>query len=127
VTDGSHYRSLYRDFIYIEEPTLGFINSAQHDPHYSVVFSHRTVNYNTVSWYFGEYFAIGLAKIWSSTAMLPNQEEMWKSYHLAVAARGGYGKGLVFFDFRGELLAKSVDARILMRVRIYHILLRMAQ
>jgi hypothetical protein len=23
VTDGSHYRSLYRDFIYIDEPTLG--------------------------------------------------------------------------------------------------------
>ncbi|KAJ7929075.1 FAD/NAD(P)-binding domain-containing protein [Mycena leptocephala] len=84
VTDGSHYRSLYRDFIYIEEPTLGFVN----------------MNYNTVSWYFGEYFAIALAKIWSSTAMLPNQEEMWKSYHLAVAARGGYGKGLVFSDFR---------------------------
>jgi hypothetical protein len=26
VTDGTHFRSLYRDFIYIEEPTLGFMN-----------------------------------------------------------------------------------------------------
>ncbi|KAJ7929165.1 FAD/NAD(P)-binding domain-containing protein [Mycena leptocephala] len=86
VTDGSHYRSLYRDFIYIEEPTLGFMN----------------MNLNTVTWSFGEYFAVALAKIWSGTAMLPNQEEMWKSYRKAIVARGGYGKGVLFFSFRGD-------------------------
>ncbi|KAK7054193.1 dimethylaniline monooxygenase [Favolaschia claudopus] len=82
VTDGSHYRSLYRDFIYIEEPTLGFMN----------------MNLNTVTWSFGEYFAIALARVWSGTARLPNQKEMWKEYRKAVADRGGYGKGVLFFD-----------------------------
>ncbi|KAJ7716350.1 hypothetical protein B0H14DRAFT_3901384 [Mycena olivaceomarginata] len=42
VTDGSHYRSLYRDFIYIDEPTLGFMN----------------MNIMTITWSFGEYFAM---------------------------------------------------------------------
>ncbi|KAK7042291.1 dimethylaniline monooxygenase [Favolaschia claudopus] len=79
VTDGSHYRSLYRDFIYIEEPTL--------------------VNLNTVTWTFGEYFAIALARVWSGTARLPNQKEMWKEYRHAVADRGGYGKGVLYFNF----------------------------
>ncbi|KAJ7837898.1 hypothetical protein B0H14DRAFT_2790468 [Mycena olivaceomarginata] len=27
VTDGSHLRSLYEDFVYIDEPTIGFLNS----------------------------------------------------------------------------------------------------
>ncbi|KAJ6543948.1 hypothetical protein B0H19DRAFT_1169103 [Mycena capillaripes] len=82
VTDGSHYRSLYRNFVYIEEPTLAFLN----------------MNYNTVTWSIGEYFAIAIAKIWSGKAMLPTQAEMWKSYRKDVAAKGGYGKALVFFN-----------------------------
>ncbi|KAF8201084.1 hypothetical protein K438DRAFT_635384 [Mycena galopus ATCC 62051] len=82
VTDGSHYRSLYRDFIYIEEPTLGFMN----------------MNLNTNTWDFGEYFAVALARVWSGTARLPTQPEMWKAYRQAVAERGGYGKGLLYFS-----------------------------
>ncbi|KAJ7122950.1 hypothetical protein C8R44DRAFT_785014 [Mycena epipterygia] len=78
VTDGTHFRSLYREFIYIEEPTLGFMN----------------MNYGTVTWTFGEYFAVALAKIWTGTTMLPNQAQMWKSYRVDIAARGGYGKWL---------------------------------
>ncbi|KAF7377709.1 Dimethylaniline monooxygenase [Mycena sanguinolenta] len=84
VTDGSHYRSLYRDFIYIEEPTLGFMN----------------MNLNTNTWDFGEYFAVALAKVWSGTARLPNEEAMWKAYRKAIAERGGYGKGVLYFSFR---------------------------
>ncbi|KAF7362502.1 Dimethylaniline monooxygenase [Mycena venus] len=84
VTDGSHYRSLYRDFIYIEEPTLGFMN----------------MNLGTVTWSMGEYFAIGLARVWSGTAKLPNQQDMWKDYRKAVAERGGYGKGVLYFKHR---------------------------
>ncbi|KAJ6567406.1 FAD/NAD(P)-binding domain-containing protein [Mycena vulgaris] len=80
VTDGSHFRSLYREFIYIEEPTLAFMN----------------LNLGTVTFTFGEYFAVALAKIWSGTAMLPNQAEMWKSYRAGVVARGGYGKWLTY-------------------------------
>ncbi|KAJ7853521.1 hypothetical protein B0H14DRAFT_3865784 [Mycena olivaceomarginata] len=79
VTDGSHYRSLYRDFIYIEEPTLGFMN----------------MQLNTLTWTFGEYYAVALAKVWSGTAHIPNQQEMWKKYRSAVAERGGYGKGVL--------------------------------
>ncbi|KAJ7122947.1 hypothetical protein C8R44DRAFT_158414 [Mycena epipterygia] len=78
VTDGTHFRSLYREFIYIEEPTLGFMN----------------MNLGTVTWTFGEYFAVALAKIWSGTAKLPNQAQMWKSYRADIAARGGFGKWL---------------------------------
>ncbi|KAJ7716349.1 hypothetical protein B0H14DRAFT_2643860 [Mycena olivaceomarginata] len=77
VTDGSHYRSLYRDFIYIDEPTLGFMN----------------MNIMTITWSFGEYFAVALAKVWSGTAKLPSQHEMRKAHRRAVAERGGYGKG----------------------------------
>ncbi|KAJ6562008.1 hypothetical protein B0H19DRAFT_992041 [Mycena capillaripes] len=82
VTDGSHFRSLYRNFVYIEEPTLGFMN----------------MNLGTVTWHFGAYYAMALAKIWSGTAMLPNQAEMWKSYRKAVAAKGGYGQGLLYLN-----------------------------
>ncbi|KAJ7499445.1 hypothetical protein FB451DRAFT_1205463 [Mycena latifolia] len=85
VTDGSHFRSLYREFIYIEEPTLAFMN----------------VNLGTVTWTFGDYFAVALAKIWTGTAMLPNQAEMWKSYRASVAARGGYGKKLTYLGDGG--------------------------
>jgi hypothetical protein len=28
VTDGTHLRSLHEDFLYIEEPTIGFLSSA---------------------------------------------------------------------------------------------------
>ncbi|KAJ7664682.1 hypothetical protein B0H17DRAFT_1211229 [Mycena rosella] len=80
VTDGSHYRSLYRDFIYIEEPTLAFLN----------------MNLGTVTFTFGEYWAVALAKIWTGTAMLPSQQEMWKSYRATVTERGGYGKKLTY-------------------------------
>ncbi|KAJ7122893.1 hypothetical protein C8R44DRAFT_784863 [Mycena epipterygia] len=78
VTDGTHFRSLYREFIYIEEPTLGFMN----------------LNIGTTTWTFGECFAVALAKIWTGTAMLPNQTQMWKSYRADIATRGGYGKWL---------------------------------
>ncbi|KAJ7318092.1 hypothetical protein DFH08DRAFT_971568 [Mycena albidolilacea] len=84
VTDGSHYRSLYRDFIYIDEPTLGFMN----------------MNIMTIAWSFGEYFAVALAKVWSGTAKLPSQHEMRKAHRRAVAERGGYGKGVLIFSVR---------------------------
>ncbi|KAJ7762715.1 FAD/NAD(P)-binding domain-containing protein [Mycena maculata] len=85
VTDGSHYRSLYREFIYIEEPTLAFMN----------------MNLGAVTWTFGEYFAVAIAKIWSGTARLPNQAEMWKSYRERVAASGGYGKKVLYLPSTG--------------------------
>ncbi|KAJ7468945.1 hypothetical protein B0H11DRAFT_1395491 [Mycena galericulata] len=80
VTDGSHFRSLYRDFVYIEEPTLAFMN----------------MQLGTVTWSVGEYIAVAIAKVWSGTAMLPNQAEMWRSYRAGVAARGGYGKQVLY-------------------------------
>ncbi|KAJ7167640.1 hypothetical protein C8R46DRAFT_1093672 [Mycena filopes] len=100
VTDGSHYRSLYRNFLYIEEPTLGFLN----------------MNQGTVTWTMGEYFALAYAKIWSGTAKLPNQARMWDDYRKEVASAGGYGKPLVFFKtpeyttfFTGWLNSAAVE------------------
>ncbi|KAJ7667499.1 FAD/NAD(P)-binding domain-containing protein [Mycena polygramma] len=80
VTDGSHFRNLWRNFIYIDEPTLAFIN----------------MNINIVSWSWGEYFAVAAARIWTGKAMLPNQTEMRKSYRKAVADSGGYDKWLIY-------------------------------
>ncbi|KAJ7163861.1 hypothetical protein C8R43DRAFT_988994 [Mycena crocata] len=94
VTDGSHFRSLYRDFIYIEEPTLGFIN----------------MHLNTVTFTFGEVIAVALARVWSGTAKLPNQAEMWKLYHEEVVSRGGYTKLLPFLGKRQEEYARFFAA-----------------
>ncbi|KAJ7606637.1 hypothetical protein FB45DRAFT_847505 [Roridomyces roridus] len=80
VTDGSHYRSLYLEFMYIEEPTLAFMN----------------MNLGTVTWTLGEYFALAIARVWSGTAMLPSQVEMWRIYREGVKDRGGYGKGILY-------------------------------
>ncbi|KAJ7711256.1 hypothetical protein B0H16DRAFT_1629040 [Mycena metata] len=100
VTDGSHYRSLYRNFLYIEEPTLGFLN----------------MNLGTNTWDMGEYFALAYAKIWSGKAMLPSQAEMWKDYRKEVASKGGYGTKVVFFNsleytrfFTGWLNSAAVE------------------
>ncbi|KAJ7628772.1 hypothetical protein FB45DRAFT_919211 [Roridomyces roridus] len=86
VTDGSHYRSLYLEFLYIEEPTLAFMN----------------MNLGTVTWTLGEYFALAIAKVWSGKAMLPSQAEMWRVYREGVKARGGYGKGILFLGMGGN-------------------------
>ncbi|KAJ7432128.1 hypothetical protein B0H11DRAFT_2261045 [Mycena galericulata] len=86
VTDGSHFRSLYRGFLYIEEPTLAFMN----------------MNLGTVTWTYGEYLAVAITKIWSATARLPSQAEMWRLYRADVAARGGYGRRVLYLTDRME-------------------------
>jgi hypothetical protein len=55
----------------------------------------------TITWSFGEYFAVALAKVWSGTAKLPSQHEMRKAHRRAVAERGGYGKGVLIFSIKG--------------------------
>ncbi|CAK5275844.1 unnamed protein product [Mycena citricolor] len=76
ITDGTHYRSLYRDFLYIEEPTLGFVN----------------MNLGIVTWTHGDYTALALAKIWSGKARLPSQDLMWQDHYRELTKRGGYSK-----------------------------------
>ncbi|KAJ6612148.1 FAD/NAD(P)-binding domain-containing protein [Mycena sp. CBHHK59/15] len=80
VTDGSHLRALYLDFLHIEEPTLGFMN----------------MNYGTITFTYGEYLAVALARVWAGTARLPSTTAMWARYRADVARRGGYGRGLAF-------------------------------
>lgn len=71
--------------------------------------SRQTVQLNTLTWTFGEYYAVALAKVWSGTAHIPNQQEMWKKYRSAVAERGGYGKGVLYFSFTGEFLLPAFN------------------
>ncbi|KAJ7495797.1 hypothetical protein B0H11DRAFT_1910540 [Mycena galericulata] len=48
VTDGTHLRSLHDDFIYIDEPTVGFLN----------------MNWGVQSFTYADYLALTLAKIY---------------------------------------------------------------
>ncbi|KAF7331611.1 Dimethylaniline monooxygenase [Mycena kentingensis (nom. inval.)] len=80
VTDCTHYRSLWRDIVYIDEPTLGFIN--QH--------------LNIVTSTYGQNPAMAIAKVWAGLARLPSRETMWREYRRDVWAQGGYGKWLTF-------------------------------
>ncbi|KAG6846393.1 hypothetical protein H0H93_014263, partial [Arthromyces matolae] len=80
VTDGTHLRSLWLDLFYIEEPTLGFIN----------------MNMGIQSFRYPEYEAVALAKVWSGTAFLPSQDELWRQHKAHVEELGGYGKHFQF-------------------------------
>ncbi|KAJ7066441.1 FAD/NAD(P)-binding domain-containing protein [Mycena amicta] len=80
VTDGTHFRSLWRDLFYIDEPTLGFINQ----------------NINIVTFTWGENLAIALARVWAGTARLPSRETMWREYREWITSQGGYGKWLIY-------------------------------
>ncbi|KAF7313360.1 Dimethylaniline monooxygenase [Mycena chlorophos] len=80
VTDGTHFRSLWFDLFYIDEPTLAFINQG--------------LNVVTFTW--GENLAIALARVWTGTARLPSRETMWAKYREWVKEQGGYGKWLIF-------------------------------
>ncbi|KAJ6457517.1 hypothetical protein DFH09DRAFT_1349621 [Mycena vulgaris] len=80
VTDGTHLRSLHNDFLYIEEPTIGFLN----------------MNWGMQSFTYAEYLSLALAKVWSRTAVLPPTAELWRKYEARVKDRGGYGRHLQF-------------------------------
>ncbi|KAG6807960.1 hypothetical protein H0H93_000779, partial [Arthromyces matolae] len=81
VTDGTHLRSLWLDLFYIEEPTLGFIN----------------MNIGALqSFTYAEYEAVALTKVWSGTALLPSQDELWRQQKARVEELGGYGRHFQF-------------------------------
>ncbi|KAJ6551719.1 hypothetical protein B0H19DRAFT_1158674 [Mycena capillaripes] len=80
VTDGTHLRSLHEDFLYIEEPTIGFLS----------------MNWGMQSFTYSEYLSLSLAKVWSRKAILPRTAEMWRRYEQRVKDRGGYGRHLQF-------------------------------
>ncbi|KAJ7888977.1 hypothetical protein B0H13DRAFT_2341716 [Mycena leptocephala] len=52
VTDGTHLRSLYEDFLYTDEPTIGFLN----------------MNWGAQTFTYAEYLSLALAKIWARKA-----------------------------------------------------------
>ncbi|KAJ7694822.1 FAD/NAD(P)-binding domain-containing protein [Mycena rosella] len=80
VTDGTHLRSLHQDFLYIEEPTIGFLS----------------MNWGMQSFTYAEYLSLSLAKVWSGRAVLPGTAELWRTYEARVEDRGGYGRHLQF-------------------------------
>ncbi|KAK7052448.1 hypothetical protein R3P38DRAFT_2762817 [Favolaschia claudopus] len=80
VTDGSHLRSLHEDFLYIEEPTIGFLS----------------MNWGMQSFTYSEYLSLALAKVWSGKALLPGRAELWRRYEERVRDRGGYGRHFQF-------------------------------
>ncbi|KAJ7717985.1 hypothetical protein B0H16DRAFT_1897773 [Mycena metata] len=80
VTDGTHLRSLHQDFLYIEEPTIGFLS----------------MNWGMQSFTYAEYLSLALAKVWSRKAILPGTAELWRIYDQRVKDRGGYGRHLQF-------------------------------
>ncbi|KAJ7210168.1 hypothetical protein GGX14DRAFT_565955 [Mycena pura] len=90
VTDGSHLRSLHEDFLYIEEPTIGFLS----------------MNWGMQSFTYSEYLSLALAKVWSRKAILPGTAEMWRTYEKRVEGRGGYGRHLQFLG--GERTAANI-------------------
>ncbi|KAF7983562.1 hypothetical protein HWV62_21150 [Athelia sp. TMB] len=93
VTDGTHIRSLHLDLFYIEEPTIGFLNS-------KVPFG---LNLGMQSFVYAEYLSLALAKVWSNTAKLPSAEEQWRLHRERIERQGGYGR---HFQFLG---AKRTD------------------
>ncbi|KAG5639995.1 hypothetical protein DXG03_001891, partial [Asterophora parasitica] len=77
ITDGTHLRSLYLDILYIEEPTIGFVN----------------MNIGGLqSFTYAEYVAVALSKVWAGLAHLPNSEELWRRQAERVEALKGYGR-----------------------------------
>ncbi|KAJ7083602.1 hypothetical protein B0H15DRAFT_850102 [Mycena belliarum] len=80
VTDGTHLRALHEDFLYIEEPTIGFLS----------------MNWGMQSFTYSEYLSLALAKVWSGKAVLPGTAELWRIYEERVKTRGGYGRHLQF-------------------------------
>ncbi|KAJ7723278.1 hypothetical protein DFH07DRAFT_971626 [Mycena maculata] len=80
VTDGTHLRSLHDDFLYIEEPTIGFLS----------------MNWGMQSFTYSEYLSLALAKVWSRRAILPGTANLWRKYERRVQDRGGYGRHLQF-------------------------------
>ncbi|KAJ7862518.1 hypothetical protein B0H14DRAFT_3107725 [Mycena olivaceomarginata] len=80
VTDGTHLRFLHEDFLYIADPTLGFLN----------------MNWGAQTFTYAEYLSLALAKIWANKATLPSTSTMWRKYEQRVRERGGYGRHLHF-------------------------------
>ncbi|KAJ7474600.1 hypothetical protein B0H11DRAFT_1918310 [Mycena galericulata] len=80
VTDGTHLRFLHEDFLYIAEPTIGFLN----------------MNWGVQTFMYAEYLSLALAKIWASKAILPGTETMWRIYDRRVKDHGGSGRHLHF-------------------------------
>ncbi|KAF7303676.1 Dimethylaniline monooxygenase [Mycena indigotica] len=80
VTDGTHLRALYEDFLYIEEPTIGFLS----------------MNWGMQSFTYAEYLSLALAKVWSKKAVLPSTKELWRIYNNRIREREGYGRHLQF-------------------------------
>ncbi|KAJ6604067.1 FAD/NAD(P)-binding domain-containing protein [Mycena sp. CBHHK59/15] len=78
VTDGTHLRSLHEDFVYIDEPTIGFLN----------------MNWGGQTFTYAEYLSLALAKIWARRAVLPGTTTLWQKYEERVKERGGYGRHL---------------------------------
>ncbi|KAJ7703439.1 hypothetical protein B0H14DRAFT_3099850 [Mycena olivaceomarginata] len=81
VTDGTHLRFLHEDFLYIADPTLGFLN----------------MNWGAQTFTYAEYLSLALAKIWANKATLPSTSTMWRKYEQRVRERGGYGQNVRFF------------------------------
>ncbi|KAJ7318218.1 hypothetical protein DFH08DRAFT_790119 [Mycena albidolilacea] len=90
VTDGTHLRSLHEDFLYIEEPTIGFLS----------------MNWGMQSFTYSEYLSLALAKVWSRKAILPGTAELWRIYDRRVKDREGYGRHLQFLG--GERTAANI-------------------
>ncbi|KAF9047111.1 FAD/NAD(P)-binding domain-containing protein [Hymenopellis radicata] len=76
VTDGTHVRSLFLDFLYIEEPTIGFINA----------------NQGIQTFVYSEYTSLALARIWQGHAKLPDRKTLREWHEKRVEEAGGYGK-----------------------------------
>ncbi|KAJ7471178.1 hypothetical protein B0H11DRAFT_2040725 [Mycena galericulata] len=90
VTDGTHLRSLHEDFLYIEEPTIGFLS----------------MNWGMQSFTYSEYLSLALAKVWSRKAVLPGTATLWRLYDERVKDRGGYGRHFQFLG--GERTAANI-------------------
>lgn len=78
--DGTHIRELHQDLFWIRDPTIAFLG----------------INFGpgVQTFLFTDYLALALAKVWSETAFLPSQDEMWRTHEERVHAQGGYGHGL---------------------------------
>ncbi|KAJ7938912.1 hypothetical protein B0H13DRAFT_1851085 [Mycena leptocephala] len=76
----THLCSLYQDFIYIDEPTIGFLN----------------MNCGAQTFTYTEYLSLVLTKIWAHKAILPGTATMWQKYEERVKERRGYGRHLQY-------------------------------
>jgi hypothetical protein len=110
VTDGSHVRSLHFDMLYIEEPTLGFINRLYPSLYFPSP-TNRTidlVNLGMQSFIWCEFAALALSQVWAGKAHPPSPDEMWKLYWKRVKERGGHTKNFQFVP------AKQAEREILL-------------